>query len=324
MLLLLSGISARAQARHRDARAHSEFWSRARVPELRRVQTLMQHGTFHMQRASRAPSRYQRTAWIENAIARFAVAHELAPDVPRPLYLLAIATSQWQLENHTGAVERRDREAVAMFHQLRAMAPDFEAEIVAFELGVLHTRTRSFALAAREYERSIQLSLSNHESAVAQLNLAEVTMLAGDVARAVTQYERAILLSRSGGALLARNLTLSLWGCAVALDRAGEHSLAIQRAKEALSAGGGTMAPLRGPSVFYEPEYEIYAYEALGHMAEASQQTDPNTRRSSWKRAIARWTEFLRSGGRDSAWADLARDHRTRLEQLATEHEARD
>lgn len=283
------------------------FWRTVREPEYARASHLMRQGLYLLRdselarrNTSRGP--HEGAAILDGAIRRFAMAHELSPTESSFLYFYAMATSLWESPTRTG-VARRDDEALALFVQLRSLDPGFEAMEVAFSLGILHTRSRDFEAAAEEYQRAIARALT--PNSVHWSNLAEVTMLAGDVEAAAGYYERAIEVAEVDGG----ETVLALWGLAVALDRLGEHRRSLEVAGDALSTGGGTMEPLRMNGVFFEPAYEVHWYEGLGHAVLAAQAPDAEARSRSEEASATSFRRYLEEGGHESPWAALARRH---------------
>ncbi len=134
----------------------------------------------------------ERHAYLARAKVRLEMAVQRAPHDPEILYGLAHTTASIEDPAPDGRVERHDEEAIALFLRIRAMDPDYEPSVIAGELGILYTRLERYAEASAEYERAIGYSLVGEgNSETAWLNLAEVTMLSGDVALAVRRYERA-------------------------------------------------------------------------------------------------------------------------------------
>jgi len=230
----------------------------------------------------------ERRAHIDNAIARLQAARALRPDDPDVLFTLTRVLSLWEQPGPLWGcdAERRDAEAAQTLEHLRRIDPQYLSSDVAFELGVIHTRARSFRKAAVAYARAAALALDHDNVAVTRTNLAEVTMLAGDLDGALLQYERAIELADGG-----REFLLAVWGLAVALDRLGEHDAAVEHARRAVSAEGGRMRVLRSDNVFYEPPHEINYYEALGH--EALSLLDEDRAEPERQAAIASWRAYL-------------------------------
>jgi len=241
---------------------------------------------------------------------RLRLAEQLVPGDPEVLLLLAQAASQWENVDASGHTRRLVDQSRELYERVRALDPDYEPATVAFGLGLAHTRTHDFDLAAGEYERAITVSFT--ADAIMYGNLAEVNMLAGDLGRAVAHFERAIEVAQRNG----KPAELLLWGLAVALDRLGEHVNALEQAGRAIAVGGRAMEPLHRGDVFYEPAYEIHWYEALGNEALARTSTG-QSRRAFLRAAEQSYHRFLSEGGEESLWADLARRHATRLGEAA-------
>lgn len=320
VVLLIAAGDARGQhrrggegtAEERDQR--SPFWREVTQPRYRRARTLLRHAlhrlrAFEQEQPGMGPA--QQRAFLEGAIHRLELARGMAPEDPEILFLLADAKSRWLRVTPGGVEQRLDEEALELFRALRVLDPEYEPQDVAFRLGVLHTRQRRFEEAAEEYRRAIdhELLLGSSGSATAWNNLAEVTMMSGDVQSAVQHYERAVALYRRAGV----GSDLALWGLAVALDRLGEHRSAVDRAREALSHTGGSMQTLRSPSVFFEPEYELHWYEAIGHEALAEMHASAEDRAAYLRLALESWRQFLEASAGESRWEDIARRNVERI-----------
>jgi tetratricopeptide (TPR) repeat protein len=251
-----------------------------------------------------------RRARLDSAIARLRIAVELAPDDPEILYALARVLLKWEEPGPLwGCTARRqDEEAIAVLEQLRRQQPQFAQSAVAFDMAIVLTRTGRFAEAAQVYNEAIALALDPGEAAVMRSNLAEVTMLSGDLEGAIAQYERALRAAGGG-----RDYLLPLWGMAVALDRLGEHDAALQNAGKAVHAEGGRMAVLRSDGVFFEPEHEIHYYEALGREALAARPEADAARELA--AAAASWRSFAAAAGETGSFAAAARANLERTER---------
>jgi tetratricopeptide (TPR) repeat protein len=271
-LWLLAAVDARADAPRAPVHTISPFWKNARSPDARRVETLLRQGRAQLYPAlglglmlGSDLSTHRRVA-VENAIARFERARRLAPDDPEVLYLCGKALALWERRGPSGRLDRRSRDAISRFEALRRVDPLYEAEDVAFELGVLFTREGDYGRAAAEYERALSLRIDETSRGTILGNLAEVTMMSGNLEEAVHYYERAI---QEGG---SDERLLSLWGLAVALDRLGEHAEALERARKALRDDQRPMAVLKQSTVFFVPPYESHYYDGIGLLAMAEEQ----------------------------------------------------
>lgn len=251
----------------------------------------------------------RKRAHVEAALARLERARALAPDAPEVLYALGRALAAWEQPGPPFVCGSKGRaeEASAVLERLRALHPEYMADTVAFEQAVLLTRRGRFAEAARAYADSIALALDGDEAAVVRANLAEVTMLAGDLEPAVEHYERA--LKQAGG---GRDYLLALFGLAVALDRLGEHAAAKEQLDKAIQKDGGRIDILRSEGVFFEPPYEIEYYEALGHEAMAAL---PEADRARELRLAAEsFRAFCADAGQSGMFAAAARASLARVE----------
>ena len=261
----------------------------------------------------------RREASLSDALVRFEQARALEPNDPEILFEMAVTLSRWERarELPNCSVDRKDDEAAELFERIRRIDPGYQADEIAFELGVIATRRADFAAAAREYARAIELSFNERETGLIHSNLAEVTMLAGDLPTAVRHYERAVELARADSSTDGKDYRLALWGLAVALDRLGEHRGALDRAHDAIQADGGTLEVLRSDGVFFVPDHELHYYEALGYEARAAGQTDEAARTADLRSAVRSWELFLSEGGGESRWADDARAHLRRIQERA-------
>lgn len=282
---------------------------------------------------------------LDQALIRFERARRRMPDDPELAYYTAVALSHFERPAPDGSTERRSEEAMDAWRHVRQLDPSFQPGRVAFELAALHMRRHEFAEARAEYEAALEHAVpptvelmdrlylaAGTERQLATLftpieprsvlgNLAEAAMLVGDVPAALRYYRAALEESDE-----AVTRALALWGLAVASDRSGAHDEALRFAHRALqedpvqgapryadvSRRHGAFALLHMDWVFFEPGYELHAYEALGHEALGRQ---PDTRTSEELRlALRSWRLFLAEGGNASRYAPVARAHVARLE----------
>jgi hypothetical protein len=251
----------------------SSFWRGITQPELAQADRLVASGRALLDPAlglglAFGERTLQRKLAIESAITRLSAAVALAPDHREARLYLAKALAFWEDRSAEGALVTRTREAIEQLETLRKLDPEYAAEEVAFQLGVLSTRAHDFARAVTEYRRALSLRSGDDQDSTLLDNLAEVTMLSGDLAGALALYERA---DRSGA---ASGRVLSLWGAAVVLDRLGDHRAAIDRAKRALDEDRVAFASLHQGGVFFVPEYEVFYYEGLGNLALADKERE--------------------------------------------------
>jgi tetratricopeptide (TPR) repeat protein len=349
LLLFCLGNAAVARAQ-RTERVTAPFWRAVRDPEAARSRVLLKEAASQLKRAARLlptsweticrriitlplsadnqqvragrlrallellPHAQQRLEYLERAVRLLQEAARLAPEDPETLYALARAQAAWERPAEATVaepgsrclVERRNDQAVETLQRLRRVDPDYRADRVAFELGILHTRNRRYREASAEYRRAIALSLDRRDTAITYANLGEVTMLAGDLEGAVESYRRSLAASVDDGQPLA------LWGLAVSLDRLGEHETALQTAGRALRASGGGLQILRSDGVFFEPEYEVHYYEALGH--EAISRRPDAIRENALSAAERSWRLFLQRAAPSCRWSSRAAANLARIQ----------
>lgn len=226
---------------------------------------------------------------IQAAVERLERARKLAPNDPAMLHAHASALALWQDLGPPWecSVKRRDDEAVALLEELSAKHPSYAPERMAFELGVLLTRSGRFVEATTAYARADALSIDG-DAGVARANLAETQMLAGDLERAIESYTRALEKAQAG-----HGHALAVWGLALALDRSGDHARALERLQRAFGASGEGLLVLRGEGVFFVPAYEVHAYEALGHEARAQLLAEPGEQSAALRAAAASHRAFI-------------------------------
>ena len=358
-LLVCAAPTATAGAQRADdlealypPRAGDPSWRDLVSPERARGRDILRRGLERLLAAYDAreddPITPRREQLLEEALVRFERARRYLGDEPALVYYEAMAYALYRQRGPDGHVEDRHAEAIEAFQRLRAIAPDYEPARVAVELAVLHTRDAAFAQAAAEYRRALaEVTLrrahaydpSPREQRLDLLfsppseddilaNLAEVTMLSGDVAGALPLYARAIEVTRDDA--LAN--VLARWGMALALVRAGrveealiEAHAAVQRtpvlpprdadpALVALQVRHGAMWPLHSPFVFFEPENEVLAYDGIGHEAMALHATTEEARDEHTRLALLAWQAYLMEGGASSPFAGSAEASVRRLE----------
>ena len=233
----------------------------------------------------------QRRLSIESALVRLSRAVALAPTQREARLLYAKALSLWEDRSQDGSSSSKTGEAIEQLEALRALDPAYEAQEVAFELGVLHTRNADFARAAAEYARALRERSDDDRDTTLLGNLAEVTMLCGDLSSALSLYERAASLGEGSDRLLA------LWGSAVVLDRLGESQRALTEARRALDEDRLPLAVLHQSGVFFVPAHELFYYEGLGNLALADREREPGESLSTLLQGGLRWLARPDNGG---------------------------
>ncbi|MCA9607341.1 MAG: tetratricopeptide repeat protein [Myxococcales bacterium] len=283
---------------------------------------------------------------LDRALLRFERARRLLPDDVDLAYYTAIALDRWRRPAPEGGIEYRADEAIAAFERVRELDPDYLPARVAFSLALLHARRGELDRVNAEYERALALDVpeaavlmgrsylpSPFDLQLATLymsidpslvhgNLAENHMLLGDLDEAIRHYQIAL---RTVQGPMSR--TLMHWGLALAHHRAGTPEAAEAEARAAIEADPfandpdhvriqvrwGALAVLHHADVFFEPAYEIHAYQAVGYEAFATMAE--RHRRVALEAALASWRRFLSEGGTTSRFAAHARAQVTRLER---------
>lgn len=252
---------------------------------------------------------------VPEAIAAFEELRALHPAVSPSFVAFELAILRTRQRDYAGAAA--EYEAAAAAEMLPPVVPAI------FPTSGARTFNPSFyAVGLQFVPIPIQQTLGNW---------AEVTMLSGDADRAIELYERAVEAEGSNWP----NGALARFGLALALDRSGAHDAALAATTEALDVEAprespddlhlatralvsrwGSFAPLHAEGVFFEPECEIRAYEALGHEALAAQASGVEGRHARLESALRSWRAFLTEGGRDGLWATRAEENVRRLEAL--------
>lgn len=349
---VLAPGAASAQLRTREVHEPGG-WAEVFDPERRMGLLYRRHGLAKLVEAlsGSRPELGDAPQWLllEQALVRFERARRLIPDDPELAYYTAYALTRWERQGPDGGTELRAEEAMDAWHRLRELAPGYMPAHVAYQLAMLHMRRNEFARARAEYEAALRhavpptLRLADRfymsvppERALMALfaplppanlygNLAEATMLSGDVRTAAARYRRAIDRAADPDDPVTRSL--AQWGLAVALSRADDHEAALETAYRAiredpipaddprfrdLHRRHGPFAVLHLDGVFFEPSYEVHAYEAIGEEAWAR---DPDASREEHLRnALRRWRLFLAEGGTTSRFAPHARGRIAALE----------
>ncbi len=347
----VSWVSTTAPAQLDADRTGRGAWREIVDPERRLGVAYRQDGLLRLVRAITGEDAALGGAdtWVllDQALIRFDRARRRLPDDPELAFYTAYALGMYERRMPDGSTDRRVDEAVDAWHRVREIDPAFFPDRVALELAQLHMRRGEFAVAraaiesalstavpatvdlldrffiAAAFERALALMFGPVDSASVHGNLAEAAMLTGDLPAAVEHY-RASAADAQGP--LTR--VLAWWGLAVALERSGAHDDALRAASQAiredpLSASPdhrdlvdahGPLAVLHLPFVFFEPRWEIHAYEALGHEAMGRAESGAAHPEEELRRALVSWRLFLADGGVASRYAPIARRGIERLE----------
>lgn len=342
-----SGPAQDTRARHREGGWHDLFDAEHRLGNL-----YLRHGLAKLMGAMDRrvePELGDPPRWllIDQALVRFERARRHIPNDPELAYLTAYALTRWERPLGGGAMERRDEEGLDAWLEVRRLAPRYMPGRVAYELAMLYMRRHEFERARHEYEialslapdRAVQLQdrfyipapterrlamvYAELSRANVHGNLAEVTMLCGEVTESVRHYRLAI--QRADDPVTR---SLAQWGLATALDRVGRREEALRTAATALRGDPippdhpdfiqlhrqhGPMTVLHIAGVFFEPAYEVHAYEALGYEAMRNMTSPYLGSEVATERALRSWRTYLTEGGASSRFAEIARQHIERL-----------
>ena len=178
-----------------------------------------------------------------------------------------------------------------------------------FELAVCHAHRRQRREELASYRQALAMEPDPLHRSLVLANAADARMGLGDVDAALAVFSEA--LSLLPGILLPTNGITTLWGYAVALDRAGDLPQAVEQIALA-RAFDPTDAELRSPNWFFVPPREAHWYAALGHWASARAATDDSTRRASLTAAIENYEAYMADAPSDDRWRSLA-EHRIAL-----------
>jgi tetratricopeptide (TPR) repeat protein len=188
------------------------------------------------------------------------------------------------------------------------------------------------------YRAYLAKSVSDPERPAVLLNMAEAEMHLGELDESIATYREA---ERAGNAFSSGTTAVSsVWGLAVALDRAGDPRGALETARRAEELDPNEYEirdPEHGgdPGIFFVPLYEREWYLALGATARTHVPgTEARDVAGAWARAAQHWDKYvagvemdlLKKGdapGREllERWHALAKSHleRAKAERAAAE-----
>lgn len=151
-------------------------------------------------------------------------------------------------------------------------------------------------------------------------NMADALMGTGRTEEAIRVYEAALALlptvAFGGGSVT------TLWGLAVALDRAGDLPRALERVALARTYDPADMH-LRSPAWFYVPRYEEHWYAALGSWHVARTHADAAVRREAYGRAVGSYRAYLEAAAPADRWRELAAARLAQCEAESTKLDPR-
>lgn len=297
------------------AYAEPSVWAAAREPSARAEATTLAE-------ASRALSSYERARYGRGELLpvmapvylRAALriltdgGAEHARDV-RLRYALAYALEQAGQSSIDASATISDRERVLRLLQSVVDAPEASASLRADaynDLAIAYARLGRHGDEVRAYDRALELQPRTESRSVLLANRAEALMAEGDITAAVAGYRASLALVSAGSALdmMAYGVT-TLWGLAVALDRAGEIDQALDAIRLARSYDPGDVR-LNSPSWFYGVPSDEAWYKALGAWSAARNVELDAMKLDRYGRAIEAWRAYL-ARATASPWLGIAR-----------------
>lgn len=207
--------------------------------------------------------------------------------------------------------------AIEILEPTLAAAPTHPSAVRAWdELAIAYARVGRREDERRAYDAFLGLEHHERSRATAVYNVAESLMLDGRLREAVARYREAVRLGEELPPTFdgPSTFVLSLWGLAVALDRAGDPQ-ASMREVERVSQHDPTQAFLHHRSVFFEPPYERYWYEGLHAMHAARDADRPRARATALlaaEQAFRRYVADARPGDR---FVGQAKERQRKLER---------
>jgi tetratricopeptide (TPR) repeat protein len=305
-LALVLGLSAL-----RPALAAPSIWNRARDPSLKLAYARFvaaERLEAHALEAFADP-RGQRDFTLE-ATALFETSGALLGDA-RLSYLLGDLLLDPLL------VVPRARDAQRLLLSALERAP--ESPLAAqgyFNLAIASAKLGERARERDAYSRSLELETDANARAIIFANRAEASMAQGDLKSAIRDYRRATTLARNPDAQ-----ALAEWGLGVALERSGDLPAALAAVDLATSIKlpsppFASTDALELPNVFFDPDYDLDYYRALGAMSEARHARASAEREQALGEAVDHWTRYLERAEADpQPWIANAKAHRAYCER---------
>jgi tetratricopeptide (TPR) repeat protein len=163
--------------------------------------------------------------------------------------------------------------------------------------------------------------------AVSMMNMGEAEMRLGRVDDATATFREVLRMCGELPNSGSTTYVLALWDLAVALDRAGDPSAALEAAGRAsrmtaLGAGGipttGAALIAHDRSVFFVPEWEREWYLALRDSAAAKDAKDIPTAAERWAQAERHWGRYVERASAEASADVFLPVARLRLQQAAS------
>lgn len=210
-----------------------------------------------------------------------------------------------------------DEKAIALLRALLRDNPPAPIRVEAYSaLAISCARLGRHDEEIKAYAEALLLEPHTQQRARLLANRAEAYMALGEITLAVEGYRAALSMLSSIEMIFSGPTTL--WGLAVALDRAGDLDAGLDAVRLARSYDPADRR-INGPGWFYSPPYDKYYYQALGYWSAARGADLGAPKAEGYLRAIAGWEEYIASAAPDDRWLPVAR---ARLRQCEKEREA--
>ncbi|MEZ4441940.1 MAG: tetratricopeptide repeat protein [Polyangiaceae bacterium] len=299
------------------AAAEDSVWARAQEPKrherallLTQVDTILHE---HL-RASTRPSAFRRSIALHQA-RRLLEARGAATsrDVALRLRLARVMSELYDAEGEVGQLEN------AVLHLTFVAEHARPTTLQAWALGALGVALARLGHHEQEiaaYDRGIAAEPDPLARTTLLANQAEGYMAQGHLAKAIRGYRRA--LAATPGGVMTRGGVTTLWGLAVALDRAGDLDGALESIRAARAFDPHDTL-IHGPGWFYVPAYDEDWYMALGHWQSARDEAFAlEGRIASYDLAIAALQSYVNRAPADDRWLPLASMRLTLCERERT------
>ena len=300
-------VAALALARPGAGRADPSVWARARDPAMSARADVLARADALIKRATRGELGDR-------------VAADRAEDYLREARKIleeggAEGSSGLVLRHRYGEVLYRlgDYErAAAILESIRTCAPPPVRRQIAHSLALAYAhldRHRDEIVAYTD-----ELELEPHAPrAIILANRAEAYMALGDLPNAVDGYRQA-LTSLTQPEMFEYGVT-TLWGLAVASDRAGDPEEALGVIQMARSYDPFDRKISSPDSWFWNPPHEEFWYRALGNWSTARQTDQAAVRAEAYARAVALWDRYIAAAPPGDPWLPIAKVRRKQVDK---------